>query len=155
MNRFWLAIAFVTSLFAAQTAAAQTLTAANPLGIVTQLQSMGYRATLDTDSDGDPRIRSAIAGANYTIFFYGCRNNINCTGIRFNTGFNLTNGTTMQVMNDWNYNRLTGRAYLDPENDPFLDFFVVTMDGISVQVFERVLARWELAVEEFQTHIDF
>ena len=44
------------------------LYAADPAKIADVLRDEGYKAKLTQDSDGDPRIRSAIEGIKYSIY---------------------------------------------------------------------------------------
>jgi hypothetical protein len=135
---------------------AQTVSAADPEGLAAALQDLGYRATIDSADDGDPLIRSMADGTNFRIWFYGCDDaNSNCTGLNFSAGFDLTKGTTLAKMNDWNNQQLLGYATLDDENDPFLNHFVVTNGGISVDTFASIIDRWDRAIADFKEEIDF
>jgi hypothetical protein len=87
------------------------------------------------------------------IWFYGCSDNQNCKEINFSAGFDLKSGVGASTINSWNRQKLVGKAYTDEEGDPFIDYFVVADGGISRIVFERVLVRWEIALEEFKEEI--
>jgi len=114
---------------------------------------MGYRAELDTDSGGDPRVGSAIEGIDYRFWFYGCKDNQNCTGWNLLACFDVNDGLSMSKVNNWNQNKLVGRVFVDEENDPCIDYFVAAEGGLSSVTFERVLERWEVAIDEFKDHI--
>lgn len=132
------------------------VSASDPAGIAKAMQNLGYRATLEKDSEGDPIIRSAATGTNFSVWFYGCDDdNGDCTGINFSTGFDLEDGATMETINTWNRDRLVGYSYLDDESDPYLQFFVVTNGGISQDALASILARWETSVADFKLHIGF
>ena len=137
------------------TASAQSVLAAYPNSVASALQSLGYKANLTTDSSGDPMIKSAIDGVSYFIYFYGCEENTSCQDLQFSAGFNLNNGLSSRSMNDWNHNKLVGKASIDDEGDPFIRHFVSGVDGMSRWNFERTLNRWEVAVAEFKEHIDW
>ena len=135
---------------------AQTVSASDPEGMVSALQDLGYKATLDSAEDGDPLIRSMADGTNFRIWFYGCDDaNSNCTGLNFSAGFDLEKGTTLAKMNDWNNQQLLGYATLDDENDPFLNHFVVTNGGIPVETFQSIIDRWDRAIADFKAEINF
>ena len=135
---------------------AQTISAADPQSIVSALQTLGYKATFERDSEGDPQIESMIDGTGYTIWFYGCDDTgQNCDSVNLQAGFDLESGSSLETMNAWNTTKLVGTASLDDEKDPWLGYFVVTETGVSPEVFERILLRWEKAVSEFKDHIKF
>lgn len=144
----------LTMMFAVP-ATAQVVTASDPRSVMSALQDLGYRAELTTDSDGDPKIRSAIDGTNYSIYFYGCRDNTDCRWIQFSTGWDLSKGTTLQAMNEWNRTKLFGEATLDSENDPHLSYFFTLDGGMSRPIFDDTVDWWGVAIREFKDYINW
>ncbi|WP_273504027.1 YbjN domain-containing protein [Fulvimarina manganoxydans] len=136
-------------------AASNKVEAAEPQSIVDALQALGYRAQLGTDDNGDPQIQSTIDGSNYTIWFYGCDQGAACTDITFSIAFDMPNGTDLETVNLWNRERIMGRAYLDDENDPYLDHFIVTVGGIERETFDQIVANWSTTVADFKDRIGF
>lgn len=132
---------------------AGVISAAKPETIVDALKSFGFGAILDVDSDGDPMVFSKAAGTIFSIRFYGCQDNSNCKDIQFNSGYDLPEGISAQMIEKWNATKLVGPALRDQENDPFLKYFVSGVDGMTVKSFERVVYRWEEAMDGFQKHI--
>jgi hypothetical protein len=132
---------------------AQTVDPAFPRSIVNALQSLGLRATLEKDDAGDPMILSGVSGANFTIWFYGCDQNVNCDAIQLSAGFDTTDAISMSVANDWNRSRVIGEAWVNDEGDPFLTHFVVADGGIPLEVFESIIRRWEVALADYQDAI--
>ena len=132
-----------------------TVSAADPDGLLAALRSMGHEVRRETDSAGAPLIQARVNGIAYSVWFYGCDGTVDCTGLNFSAGFDLVNGSDFREMNGWNRSKLVGRGFLNDELDPYIDHFVVTMDGIPMPVFERVVERWSLALNEFREHIDF
>ena len=153
LNRFVIAAA-CAALWVAP-AAAQNVTAAEPESVAGALRDLGWRASHAIDAEGDPMVESSIEGVNYTIFFYGCEGGRNCTALLFSAGFDLPDGATLSSMNDWNSGRLVGAAYLDPENDPFLQMFVTTTGGLNHENFGDVEDWWRIGVRDFKEHIGF
>jgi Putative bacterial sensory transduction regulator len=131
------------------------IVASDPQGIVSAMQALGYTATLGTDGAGDPTVTGAIDGTNYNVYFYGCQNNTNCQWLIFSAGFDLPNGSTLQVINDWNTNNLVGQAYLDAAQDPFLNYFVTTTGGLTQANFADVVDWWKVALGNFETAIGY
>lgn len=132
------------------------VTGADPAYIAELMKDFGYRAELTTDDQGDPKIKSAGGGANYSIYFYGCENNENCNSIQFSAGFDLTDGTTLEVVNEWNTNKRYGKVYLDNENDPYIEMDINLFGGgISPETLKDDLGLWDNLLADFQDHIDW
>ena len=129
--------------------------ASDPQGVVSAMQALGYSATLGTDGAGDPTIAGDLNGTQYNVYFYGCESNANCQWLIFSAGFDMPNGSTPEVVNAWNQNNLVGQAYLDPEQDPFLNYFVTTTGGLTQANFADVVDWWELALGNFRQEIGF
>ena len=89
MNSRRSVIAAAALLVFAPAASAQSVSAHDPQSVVSTLQDMGYRATLDTDSGGDPKVLSALNGINFSIYFYGCQDNAACRDLQFSSGFEV------------------------------------------------------------------
>ncbi|MGR3723246.1 YbjN domain-containing protein [Abyssibius alkaniclasticus] len=135
---------------------AENVTAADPQGMVAALQELGYRATLDRSSNGRPFIESSANGVGYRMWFYSCDDAFNnCRAINLSVGFNLIDGTTPGVVNEWNMTKLVGRAYLDEDFDPWLDFYFVANAPIQMDTFELIIAQWGRSMGQFKEHIDF
>ena len=136
--------------------AAQSVSAAYPETIVAAIRDLGYRAELGTDSYGDPEITSAANGINFTIFFYRCDDRgEDCEDIQFSAGFDLIDGISMRSVNSWNDQKAIGRAFVDEEDDPYLQHYVIGVDGMSRYSFEKTFYRWTDVVDEFTDFIDW
>lgn len=136
--------------------AAQSIDPAAPETIVKYLSDNGYRALLEQDGEGDPVIRSGSSGTNFSIYFYGCNAlHAGCDSWNFSTGYDMDHGVPVASMNDWNNVQLVGRAFVDDELDPHLDYYVSAKGGLSSEAFDGVLADWEDALGYFEDHIDW
>jgi Putative bacterial sensory transduction regulator len=129
--------------------------ATSPQVIANLMQQAGYRAVVTTDNVGDPKIESSAAGADFSIYFYGCENARNCLSIQFSSGYDMPNGVSLQTVNDWNATKRFSFAYLDNENDPFLSYDVNLYGGVTEQNFLESLALWDTILADFHTHIDW
>ncbi len=133
---------------------AQSIDPAEPESIVNYLSSNGYKALLGEDSEGDPLIRSATGGTNFSIYFYGCNAfHTGCDSLNFSTGFNMENGIPLATLNEWNRRQVVGRAFADEDQDPYLDQYVYAKGGLSIEVFKGILEEWEDALGHFESHI--
>lgn len=154
MKKLICALAVV--LPSAMPAVAQNIVADDPASMTEVLQSFGYRAELSKDSGGDPKISSASGGANFSIFFYGCRDGQNCDAISFSSAFDLDPGSNTELMNEWNQKKRYTKAYLDDEQDPVIDMDIYLGEGgVSIDNFRTWVDTWERAVGDFKAHIDF
>lgn len=61
--------------------------ASRPAEIVQALQIFGHQAELKKDSNDDPLIESEADGYKYSIYFYDCEENANCTSVQFRAWF--------------------------------------------------------------------
>lgn len=141
--------------FLAAPLAAQNVTSTDPASVLDALQGVGHSATLSSDASGDPMIEAEGDNGPYRIWFYGCTANTRCTSVNFSAGFDLPTGASLDVMNEWNASKLVGRAFLDDENDPFVDHYVVLGGGVSLLNFATFVREWDRALGEFRDVIDF
>jgi Putative bacterial sensory transduction regulator len=117
------------------------------------LQQAGYRAEITVDNIGDPMIKSSTAGVDYSIYFYDCENAQNCLSLQFSSGYDLPQGTSFQVMNDWHSTQRFGFAYLDSESDPYINYDVNMAYGVTADNFLDSLSLWDTILSNFQDHI--
>ena len=118
------------------------------------MRDEGFRARRDVDGYGAPMITSSAAGRDFNVYFYGCDDaGGNCVSMQFKAGFDMEKGTTTAVVNDWNARKRYASAYLDDEDDPFIDYDVMLGGGVSLDAFKQSLYTWERAVGEFTRHI--
>ena len=136
-------------------APARLVQAEAPEAMVALMQELGYRAELTTDGQGDPKIRSAAGGANFSIYFYGCTDHRDCRSVQFSAGFDTKGGVDLLRMNDWNRNNRYGQASLDEEDDPYIEMDILMQGGLSRDLFEANLSLWDNMLADFQRHIDW
>lgn len=119
-------------------------------------KSEGYSITQDVDSDGDPMLSGKINGISYDIFFYGCEDvHQHCGSMQFSTAFDLTKGITMDEINAWNRDYRFGKAYVDDEMDPFIEYNITLLGGVTDENLADVIDWWRIALEQFTDHIDY
>ena len=119
------------------------------------LQANGYQAEITKDGEGDPMVRSAADGTKYRILFYGCKGTARCTALEFLVGFDLPNGMTMEKLNKWNRDSRFGHAYLDDENDPYLQLDLNSSPGFTSESMATYVETWTALVPKFKTYIGF
>ena len=140
----------------AQTPDGTTFETATGNEIVTFLQDRGYRAQLDADSQGDPRVASNTQGVGFIVDFYECDRESprRCGSLQFLASFNLPDeGLSAATINAWNAQFRFGQAAVDEEGDPILRLDVELDGGISVDNLQEWLNRWETSLSSFLEHI--
>lgn len=119
------------------------------------LQSEGYRAKLDEDSQGDPMIRSKMSGFNVQIFFYQCNEDVLCEDIQFHVGFDLDDGMTAEDVEAWNRQKRFAKIYRDDEDDPYLEIDLQLVPGGTPELVKGYIATTDIMVALFADHIGF
>ena len=145
-------VIIVGMVFAHASFAQDMVSVANPMQLANVIQELGYRARLDMDGIGDPIIYSSVSGTDFSIQFYGCDDDsTNCKVLLFKVGYDLADGTNLKAVNSWNEKALIGRAFIDAERDPWLEWAVNTLGGVSRESFEDTYDWWEVTVNNFES----
>jgi hypothetical protein len=141
------------ALSIAAPAGAQLVTAKDPQSVIRALQAEGYKAKLDKDDEGDPKIISSASGSEFFVNFYGCEKNRNCTSIHFASGYDPDSGKgpALAAINAWNKDKRYSKAWLDDDGDYWLELDLYTgAAGISTDVFTKHLNIWTTQMGEFE-----
>lgn len=153
MTKTFLAAAAIAC--AAHAAAAQSVTAAYPETVARALEDMGHSAEIGIDSVGDPQVTSSINGINYVILFYGCTDSADCQDLQFRASFQTEGSVSAEMLHDWNRDYFIGKTYLNESGSTVIEHAIVGVDGMSRDVFERILWRWDRALASFTEEIDW
>ena len=123
--------------------APQTVSAADPEGIVSVMNYAGYEAELVTDPYGDPKIDTRFGGWGGSIWFYGCNDsNAECDALQFVVGFDREAPLPLEMMNELVAEHRMAAIYLDEDGDPWIKWDVVTEGGIPASVFKSSLRQF-------------
>lgn len=132
------------------------ITATDAHVVMKAMQDFGLVATMDKDAQGDPKISSRVSDTKYSVYFYGCEDNDNCSSILIKAGYDLNTGLSALKINEWNRKKRFAKAYIDDEGDPFLEMDInLDFDGVGNKNFEDTLDWWRLSVEDFEEFIDW
>ncbi len=146
-------LALSGSLALGSTVVAQTLIEASDVDAIANI-ARGYgSATVQVDSIGDPQIVGRIDGVQYTVNFYGCTNGQNCTTLQFRAAWTNPGGVTFDDMNRWNQDKRFGKAYLDQDNDPIIEWDVNLFGGVSTRNLDDTFDWWKLVLDNFATDV--
>lgn len=148
-------LALLSVLLMPSFALGQNISSSDARSIAYAMQDLGYRAVIGMDSMGDRKITSSSNGVNFSVFFYGCRDNAKCRDIQFSAGFDLDDPLTALKMNQWNHEKVAGTASIDDEGDPWIRMLVPGTTDLSQADFERIINRWDSALAEFLDYVDW
>jgi hypothetical protein len=144
------AAALASALFVSpgQAAAGHVYTDLSGGDIVALLDSHGYQATLTTDQDGDPLIMGSADGLTFRVFTYDCNKQAprRCQSIQFTSAFSLGHKPTetdFKMMNDYNLNKIYGRAFIDRNGDAAIDFTVDLSGGVLAANLMSQVSTWK------------
>jgi hypothetical protein len=135
-------IALAAVLFAGMTSAtfgADAVRASDPNSLTAFFFDQGLASKLSTDSYGDPMVQFRDGDREYTIFFYGCTENTECTNLQFYIGYETNGDVGLDVVNTMNSDNRFVEASIDDENDVILTMDVLTgKNGIDPEDFDLV-----------------
>lgn len=141
-------LAAVLMLAAPAQAADEMVTANSPQGIAAIMELAGYDVELDTDSVGDPMIKTELAGWEARIVFYGCDEETHdgCDSLQLTAGFDRAKPWTAEEAIQISSKYRFASVWLDEEGDPFIQWDIVTADGIPAKVFLRSIREFTQAI---------
>ncbi len=116
------------------------------------VRDLGYGATVTTDGQGDPLIRTKVSGVDTQIYFYRCTDNANCRLLVFVASFGRE--VDLETVNEWNAGTLLGRAYAEPGGSAALEFGVNMDGGVTETNFRDTFDWWDVIVADFKDAID-
>lgn len=118
------------------------------------LKARGLKADIQTDGQGDPMIKSASDGVNWTVYFYSCKSG-RCASIQFSAGFDLNDGITAAKANEWNYTKRFARAALDDEMDPYIRYDIDAERGFTSEGLDLAIETYQLVLPVFTDFIGY
>ena len=117
------------------------------------LQAKGLQAKIETDSQGDPMISSALDGTPFRVLFYTCKAG-RCAAISFATAFPDAGKVGLQKINDWSRNNRFGRAYLGGESYPYVEYDVDLERGGTTEAIGNAIDVWAWVIPNFKKHVN-
>jgi Putative bacterial sensory transduction regulator len=117
------------------------------------MQEKGFAATIATDKEGDPLIRSSSKDLKFGVFFYGCHGKPRCDSIQFSAGFSVK-GVTPEKIAQWNTTKRFGRAYLDKVAEPWVEMDMDVEHGATTEALANNLDRWVGVIGAFNGYIN-
>lgn len=119
------------------------------------MKDAGMPVARDTDSYGDPRIRSIVDDTRFSVYFYDCGDGP-CRSLQFTAIFDGPGSHSLALVNDWNREYRFGKAYLDVAGDPVIEMDInLAEDGVGRRNFNEVLDGWTILLSDFRNHINW
>jgi hypothetical protein len=154
LSRITMAVAGAMLFASAAPASAQMVEARNPASVQAALASNGYKPEMKKDSGGDPLILIDSQGYKMMVLFFGCKNNVDCKSVSFYSAFTAPKKLDAAPIMLWNQKHRFGRAFLDSEGDPSLQFDVDLDDGgMSTALFIDNLEWFTVAFDNLKTEM--
>lgn len=132
---------------AAGTGAPTLIDATDPQAVLAIASRFGP-ATLTTDSVGDPMIDGTMDPYTYVVFFYGCKENRDCTTLMFQTRF-VGSGETAEEMAEWNRTQRFASAYLDAGGSPTIEMDANLFGGVTEANLDDTFDWWRVVMQTF------
>ncbi len=116
-----------------------------------EIEAYGLSGQVTDSSESTAAIE--FEGATFAVDGYHCNSNKQCTEFLFYIGFDLPNGLSLDKVNEWNSTAIVGRAYLDDEQDPWLDHIISVNDSNDDSAFREGLELWIAGLNNFNEFI--
>ncbi|MDE2006370.1 MAG: YbjN domain-containing protein [Rhodospirillales bacterium] len=109
------------------------------------MRGHGLTVSIGKDGSGDPKIRSALGGVKYSVYFYECHHQPRCQSIEFSAGFGsgYFPAKALSRVNEWNMTKRFGKAYVTRDKALFVEYDIDLEHGATTEAVLNDLVRWE------------
>lgn len=119
-----------------------------PHMVAKALQDAGYKAEIAKSKNGDPYIKSAANGDEFTVEFYGCELANGCGSIQFYSWYKKKPWFKPELANRWNKGKRFLRIAIDDEGDLALHLDVATVGKLTKANFADLLDWWSVMSDD-------
>jgi hypothetical protein len=156
MRRTWLAglMLLVVPLPAAAQDKEQLLDLSAPYLVAKALQDAGYKAELAKSKTGDPYIKSAANGAEFTVEFYDCELASGCGSMQFYSWYKKQPWLTPEFANRWNTSKRFLKVDIDSDGDLSMHLDVTTVGKLTKANLADVIDWWSVMSDDLAKFID-
>ena len=116
-----------------------------------QIEALGLSGQVSDSANSIATVE--FEGQTFTIDGYHCNAIKQCTEFLFFIGFDLPNGISLTKINEWNATAIVGRAYIDDEQDPWLDHIISVSDNNDDSAFREGFELWIAGLTRFNEFI--
>jgi Putative bacterial sensory transduction regulator len=153
-HKLLLAAGLTAAILAGPAMAQDAVRAEDPSSLTAFLFDEGIASKVDVDSYGDPMVQFRKGDRQYTIFFYNCTDNANCTNVQFYIGYETDGAVGTDLVNALNRENRFASAAIDDEDDVVFTMDVMTGDfGLSRDNFNQLLDAFVDAAAEFEDRV--
>lgn len=129
---------------AQQGCGADQVCAERPQSVADALRANGYQAQVGrNETTGNPTVKSAAAGYDYTIYFFGCEGGRNCNSLTFATIFENDGTNTPELANKWNKDNRFSQMAVNDDGSLAFTYDVTTVGGLNQANFADVVDWWQ------------
>lgn len=154
MHTKTLAAAALVAGMATAAFGADVVKASEPTSLGTFFFDQGIASKLSEDSYGDPMVQFRQNDHEYTVFFYGCTENTNCTNLQFYIGYETDGNVGLDVVNAMNTDNRFVVASIDDENDVILTMDLFTgQNGMTNDDFDQMFNVFLEKVADFEDRV--
>lgn len=145
--------ALLTSPVAVQ---AQNLVAKNAKSLERFFQNEGAEVESMVDNVGDPKLEVTYYGNEFSVYYYGCDDNINCNAVQFFSGYKTEGSVRLSKINTWNAENRYARAYVSDSGSARIEMDIyMGDDGVSADDFAAMISLWSRSMSDFEDMIDW
>ena len=132
------------------------LSTLDPSDIAAAIEEAGYAYELATSENGSPVLK--IQGLENEddkaeIVFGECEDESSCGDMRMRIAVKTPSPVPLNVLNNWNADYITGRAYLDNERNAVFEVYVSAYGGIGATNVRTLVYMFMDAVAGFPAHV--
>ncbi|GGB64548.1 MULTISPECIES: YbjN domain-containing protein [Henriciella] len=132
---------------------ASLIDASDPMVVASLLAEEGYEVILSKQESGAVQIKSSVGAVNFWLYFQACAPDFTaCEVITLASGFDFDTAQPPAIYGDWNRDKLS-KAYLDEDGDPFVEFSVNLVHGVTRDNFLDTVHWFTLEVMSFMEQI--
>jgi hypothetical protein len=125
-----------------------------PAAVTKAMQDAGYRATLKRTKDGEPYIDSAANGSNFTVHFYGCKDEKDCGSLQFFAWYKKEPWYSLDLVNRWNADKRFLKVAIDKDGDLSTYLDVAAVGQTTAENFADWIDWWSTMSGELFTFLD-
>jgi hypothetical protein len=118
------------------------------------LQGRGFDAVLGKTNQGGPKIDSVRGGAKFQVYLYDCEND-RCQSLQFSAFFDLMEGITGSVANQWNRANRYLKVYINDDGDPYVQYDVNVNGGRTLAGLDDDFDVWADTLPSFIKYINW
>ena len=119
--------------------------------LVDMFEAVGGEATASQDAAGDPTVAGMLEGVRVGVYFYGCRGKPACPLIQLRAFWDES--APLTLLNEHNRGTLLGRAYLDKDGDPTLEWTSRLEGGVTIDHLRSEVVWFQKAIRDFQARL--